>query len=67
MGSFMGVKSDSYAPTLAAMKMQLEKRMSGQAYSAIFVRGALLAKREELDRDSNVLDRLDKLGREEDT
>jgi len=63
--SFMGVKSDSYAPGIAIMKNELEKRLSGQAYSASFVRNALLAKKKELSRDRNLLDRLNTLGKEE--
>lgn len=65
LGSFMGVKSDAYAPALESMKKQLEKRITGQAYSAKFVKNALLAKREELNRDRNLLDRLNTLGKEE--
>lgn len=63
--SFMGVKSDAYAPGIAGMKHQLEKRLSGQAYSASFVRGALRAKKKELTRDRDLLDRLSALGKEE--
>lgn len=61
VGTFMGVKSEAYAPTIASMKRQLEKRLSGQAYSAAFVRDALIAKRRELNRDREMLDKLSKL------
>jgi hypothetical protein len=65
MGTFMGVKSDAYMPIIASMKKQLEKRYSGQAFSASFVREALMAKRDEINRDRGLLKRLDSLGHDD--
>jgi hypothetical protein len=63
-GAFMGVKSEAYMPIITPMKQHLAKRLNGRAYSATFVREALISKRDELNRERNLLNRLDKLGKE---
>lgn len=65
IGSFLGVKRETYTPALEAMKSQLEKRLNGQAYSATYVRKALIARKEELDHDRIMLERLKELGEKE--
>ena len=65
IGTYMGVKTEAATPIITSMKRQLEKRLNGKAYFARFVRDALIAKKEELNRDQDLLDRLAKMGDED--
>jgi len=63
--AFSGVRKDDYMPGIASMRRQLEQRLDHRAYSAAHVVEYLEHKRTEVQRERDMLARLealDKLG-----